>query len=599
MKKIIQTSFLLMALLLPATALAYDFEVNGIYYNFFGNTVSVTHGNIDNSYSGAVSIPNSVTYGGRTYSVSTIGDDAFRNCSSLTSVNMGNSVMNIGNYAFGNCSGLTRVSLSVYLNLIGQGAFSGCYSLSNVNIPNSVTYIGEYAFEDCGSLTSVNIPNSLTKIYDFTFYGCTSLKQITIPKSITSIGFYAFGHGGLTDLIWNARNCTIHSDMGTSTIERVTIGDEVTVLPNNFVSGSKITSVNIPNSVKEIGWQAFSGCRCLSSITLPNSLISIGDFAFYECCALANVTIPNTVSSIGSCAFYACSALTDVTIPNSVTSVGGSAFEGCTSLQSITLPNSITMINSSVFSDCIGLKSVALPNSLITIGNNAFSGCDGLTNIDLPNSLTAIEDGAFSGCDNLTSIIIPYSVIRIGDGAFSDCGNLNVVYSRIRDISNISMGSSVFYRAPNNYSNRTLQIPYRTLDAYQADEKWRDFFGTIVEMEPVKATSIGLNVTYARMSEGSILELIATVLPEDAYIKRVVWSSNDSNIATVNDNGLVSTHNIGTTDIIAVLADGSGLYTRCTVTLLPDKPNGDVDGDGNVNITDVTTLIDMLLSGSN
>lgn len=599
MKKIIQTTLLLLALLLPSTANAYDFEVDGIYYNFYGNTVYVTHGNMDNSYSGAVSIPNSVTYGGKTYSVSTIGDDAFRNCSSLTSVNMGNSVMNIGNYAFGNCTGLTRISFSVYLNLIGQGAFSGCYSLSSVNIPNSVTYIGECAFEDCSSLTSVNIPNNLTKIYDFTFYGCNSLKQITIPSSITHIGFLAFGFGGLTDLVWNARNCTTNGDMGTSSIERVTIGDEVIVLPNNFVSGSKITSVNIPNSVKSIGREAFSGCRCLPSITLPNSLISIGDFAFYECSALASVTIPNSVFAIGSYAFYACSALTDVTIPNSVFSVGGSAFEGCTSLSSITLPNSITEINSSVFSDCIGLKSVALPNSLITIGSNAFSGCDGLSNIDFPNSLATIEDGAFSGCGNLTSIIIPYSVTRIGDGAFSDCGNLNVVYSRIRDISIISMGSSVFYRSPNNYSSRTLQIPFRTLDAYQADTKWSDFFGTIEEMEPVQATSIGLNVTYARMSEGSTLGLIATILPEDAYNKRVVWSSNNSNIATVNDNGLVITHNIGTTDIIAVLADGSGLYTRCTVTLLPDKPNGDVDGDGNVNITDVTTLIDMLLSGGN
>ncbi len=160
------------------------------------------------------------------------------------------------------------------------------------------------------------------------------------------------------------------------------------------------------------------------------------------------------------------------------------------------------------------------------------------------------------------------------------------------------MGSDVFYQDPI-YAERTLHVPVGTVSAYQADTKWSQYFGSIVEMEPepVLAESIKLNVTTAGLNEGATLQLTATVLPEDCNNKAVLWASNNPSIATVDSNGLVTTHSVGTATITAITTDGSNLSTTCTVTLLPVGVKGDVNGDSNISINDVTSLIDFLLTG--
>ena len=147
-------------------------EIDGIYYYLTSgetNTASVESN--PNKYSGDVVIPATVTYNDTPYSVTSIGYAAFRDCSGLTSVTIGNSVTSIGDDAFRYCSGLTSVT-----------------------IPNSVTSIGGYAFEYCSGLTSVTIPNSVTSIGDWAFGGCTGLTSVNIPNSVTSIGEGAFSY---------------------------------------------------------------------------------------------------------------------------------------------------------------------------------------------------------------------------------------------------------------------------------------------------------------------------------------------------------------------------------------------------------------------
>ena len=142
----------LMVFLLPCSTFAYDFEVDGIYYNLenYSTTASVTYRNTSNSsYSGVVQIPNEVTYNGVTYSVTSIGEWAFSNCSALTSVTIPNSVTNIDSHAFSGCSALTSVTIGNSVTSIGSSAFSGCSALTSVTIPNSVTSIGSDAFADC------------------------------------------------------------------------------------------------------------------------------------------------------------------------------------------------------------------------------------------------------------------------------------------------------------------------------------------------------------------------------------------------------------------------------------------------------------------
>ena len=202
MKRLHTLCVALLALVLCNTPLfAEDFEVNGIYYDIISSytnkTVAVTYRGswcdaYLNEYSGAVTIPRSVTYNGNTYSVTSIGYEAFYGCSSLTSAVIPNSVTSIGFHAFYDCSSLTSVVIGNSVTSIGGGAFRYCYSLTSVEIPNSVTSIGDWAFYHCSSLTSVEIPNSVTSIGDYAFRYCSRLTSVEIPNSVTSIGSWAF-----------------------------------------------------------------------------------------------------------------------------------------------------------------------------------------------------------------------------------------------------------------------------------------------------------------------------------------------------------------------------------------------------------------------
>ena len=422
------------------TMFAQGTQIGNLYYNLnaTNKTAEVTY----KSYADYIynegwnittaDIPASVTYNGTTYSVTSIGERAFYDCSGLTSVTIPNSVTSIGYAAFANCSSLTSVTIPNSVTSIGKYAFYGCSRLTSVTIPNSVTSIGDYAFYECSGLTSVTIGNSVTSIGRAAFYDCFSLTSVTIPNSVTSIGDYAFSQcSGLTSVtIGNSVTSIGESAFeGCSGLTSVTIGNSVTSIGESaFKDCSGLTSVTIPNSVTSIGYAAFANCSSLTSVTIPNSVTSIGKYAFYGCSRLTSVTIPNSVTSIGDWAFGDCSRLTSVTIGNSVTSIGYAAFYGCSGLTSVTIPNSVTSIGDWAFGGCSRLTSVTIPNSVTSIGESAFNGCSGLTSVTIPNSVTSIGKAAFYKCSSLTYIEIPNSVTSIGDEAFSGCSSLTDIY---------------------------------------------------------------------------------------------------------------------------------------------------------------------------
>ena len=277
-------SFLLLmvALLTTIATHAYTFKSGDLYYNTTSdNTVEVTYQKFqsESNYQGltTATIPETVTYNGTTYSVTSIGNYAFEHCTSLTSIILPNSVTSIGARAFGGCSALTSITL-----------------------PNSVTSIGSWAFYNCSSLTSITIPNSVTTIGDYAFRYCASLTSITIPNSVTSIGNYAFYNvpnvvynGSATGSPWGARSVNGYVD------GYLVYADETktTLLACSAVATGEIT---IPNSVTSIGDYAFSSCFSLTSITIPNSVTTIEGSAFRECSALTSITLPNSVTSIGN-----------------------------------------------------------------------------------------------------------------------------------------------------------------------------------------------------------------------------------------------------------------------------------------------------------
>ena len=239
---------LLLVALLPILANAYDAKINGIFYNFTANEAEVTSSN-DNTtnYSGSVIIPESVTYGGKTYSVTSIGNSAFGNCSGLTSVRIPESVTNINNGAFQGCRVLNSVIIPKNVTVIDQNVFMNCSNLRTVSIPEGVTSIGIAAFSGCSSLVSVTIPNDVTSIGNGAFSGCRSLTSITIPEGITRIGFVTF------------KGCR------------------------------SLTTIIIPNGVTRIEGEAFMDCSGLVSVTIPNSVTNIDNGAFEGCSSLTDV----------------------------------------------------------------------------------------------------------------------------------------------------------------------------------------------------------------------------------------------------------------------------------------------------------------------
>ena len=408
---------------------------NDFEYSAIDGKVTITN------YKGSASkleIPNKI----KGYPVTSIGESAFYECTSLTSVTIPDSVTNIGNKAFEDCTSLTSITIPDSVTSIGDVAFAGCTNLTSITIPDSVTNIGNKAFWGCRALTSVTIPDSVTSIGETAFCSCTNLTSITIPDSVTSIGDWAFFYCTSLTSITIPDSVTSIGDRAFADctgLTSITIGDSVTSIGDDAFSGcTGLTSITIPNSVTSIGNDAFSGCAGLTNITIGDSVTSIGYEAFRDLTNLTSITIGDSVTSIGRKAFFGCTGLTSITIPDSVTSIGREAFYECTSLTSITIPDSVTSIGSSAFSYCTSLTSITIPHGVTSIGLYAFNDCASLTSITIPESVTSIGDYAFSSCSGLTSITIPDSVRSIGNYAFRECTSLTsiTIPDSVRSIGN-------------------------------------------------------------------------------------------------------------------------------------------------------------------
>ncbi len=254
-------------LLLSVGASADTFKVGGIRYEYVSEsstTVSVIELGNSKYYSGNIVIPSSVTYNGKTYSVTSIGNYAFWHCTSLTSI----------------------------------------------TLPESVTNIEAQAFFECTSLASITLPQRLVSIGVSAFGRCSALTEITIPESVTNIESSAFmGCSALTEFFVDENNANYSSERG------VLYNKQKTAL---LTAPCAMTSITIPEGVISIGNYAFYGCSALTEITLPQRLTSIGEQAFSGCSVLTSITIPEGVTSIGAMAFIYSSSLTDIYCQNPV-----------------------------------------------------------------------------------------------------------------------------------------------------------------------------------------------------------------------------------------------------------------------------------------
>ena len=552
-----------------------------------------------------------------------------------------NSVSSIGQFAFCNCSTLKSVTIPESVSSIGQYAFYGCSALSSITIPNSISRLETGVFEKCAGLISVIIPNSVIEIGTDVFADCAGLISISIPETVTSIGACAF--------------------KGCSALTSIIIPESVTLIAGGiFWNCSSLTSVLIGNSVTSIGGSAFGGCASLTALEIPQTVNYIGAGAFKGCSGITAFTIPDSITNIYESTFSGCSSIKTITIPNAVTSIETNAFEGCSSLkevifvdgeddlsidsyafkksplESVRIGRNLKFsYNGSPFSGFNSIKEVWITDEPTSIPSKIFQKCINLANLYIGDEVTSIGEWAFSGCSSLTLFVFGEKLKEIKAEALSDCVSITDIYAKP---INPPVCASQALDDLNRWTC-TLHVPAISANAYSNADQWKEFFlvdndfevelnkqtlsakigetyqlsahtkegekisrwvstnekvatvdkvglvsivgkgkasiaaftergrmdNCIIKVNLIEVTSVTLNKTSASLKVGDRFVLKATIIPEDASIKTVDWSSSDANVATVDNNGNVMALNAGTTTIKATCGDVSA---TCEVTVV-------------------------------
>ena len=518
----------------------------------------------------------------------------------IPSIIEGYSVTSIEQSAFENCSLLTSIVIPNSIKRIDENAFKNCYSLTSIEIPNSVEYIGSCAFELCSEISSI-IVDKENKVYDsrencnaiimteqnVLIVGCMNT---IIPTSVTVIGPYAFrGNASLISIEIPSNVEFIGEGAFESCVSLRSI-----VIPNSvkdhinrdtFRNCLSLTSIEIPSSVWDIGYGAFQDCSSLTSIVFPDGLNMICGHAFEGCSSLTSIVFPDSIHSFGGNAFADCSSLTNIELPNKVLYFDYGDFKGCTSLTNVVMPEGYGYFYGGIFSECSALESVVIPRNVEEVPITSFSDCDSLTSIVvdkenkvydsrencnaiietennklivgckntiIPSSITSIGAYSFFSCSSLTSIVIPNSVTNIESGAFKFCDSLTIyAYSEESE--------AVSYAKTNN-------IPYKIIKEGE---------------EPVK-------ITEAKVGNKDILKGI-TINLQGTTVEELKYDSYFANktVKFLNESGkeLLNTDKIGTGTRVQI-TDTLGNVIEKTILIY-----GDTNGDGLINAIDALSVV--------
>ncbi len=464
-----------------ATVLTAQVEIDGIGYTIYSDYDEFAEVRSAQEDIKHADIKDYITYKGKEYKVETIGENAFRDCTSLISVSIPYSVLSIKASAFRDCTSLTSVSIPYSVLSIGNSAFQDCSALHTV------------IFEDGdGDLACrVSGQESASNAYNSSFYGCSQLKKLYVGRVIKPIAYstnYGYPFSGLP-------------------IEEISFGPQVNVLTEKIFSGlEKLQSVEIPATMQLLFANVFenSMIKNLTFQQTSNPLFMLGPIGENSGVEVLNLNRPlstgevliNDVPHISEPTFKNCRSLTTINFGKEIESIPESMFSGCTSLRSITIPNGIKEIQDKSFAGCTQLKSINIedgkepltiisstgssgagttfedaPIETIYLGRNIvykntelspFKNNPLLLNLTIGNDVTNINHYLFYGCTDISMLAVPSSVKSVGDYAFYDC---NKSKSLMLSASVQSIGNYAFYNC-NSLSNITIPNSVETIGDY-------------------------------------------------------------------------------------------------------------------------------------
>ena len=472
---------------------------------------------------------------------------------------------------------VTHQGETVPVTGIGKSAFRNCVDLVSVTIPASVKYIDDYAFRNCIGLVEIEIPEGVESIGNQAFTNCMSLERISFLGTVEFIGDEAF------------RDCSALTRVEVPSAESWLgiafaghYSNPLSYSHHLYVNGQVLEHLVVPQSIQEVKPFAFIECTGLKSVVIEDGVTEIGTAAFSNCTSITSVSLPQTMTAIGKQVFFGCSALTGIDIPENITSIGNAAFSDCAALERVILPSTMITIADNAFANCKELVEVILPNTVTDVGASAFSGCSSLSHVKLSTYLTTMKSKVFYGCSKLSHVTIPSSVTNISTGAFQKCSSLtsviipdNVTYvgsqafSYCSRLADVTIGQSVgivdekaFYN-----SNALVSVTCRAENPPLTPGNDNTFPSTVYD-NAILYVPEGCLQVYKNSGIWPWFKHIE-IIPE--FMQGDVNHDKEINISDVSA-------------IIDIMLNTGG------------DNSGDVNGDGEVNIADINAVIDLMLS---
>ncbi|MCM1172846.1 MAG: leucine-rich repeat protein, partial [Clostridium sp.] len=487
------------------------------------------------------------------YSSRDVSCGPFYNCTKLKTINFESGITGIPRYLFAGCQGIEKVTIPNTVTTINDGAFKDCINLKTVELPDSVTEMGDILFDNCTSLTTVHIPSATKQINRYMFRNCKLLTTINLPDTLTAINEYAFyGCASLSSfrLPDSVQKVDNYAFYGCTSLSDFTCGENLTEIGSYAFRESGLTSFVSNSALIKIGQYAFYDCDNLATVTLSDNLKTIGEYAFAYNEALASVSLGAGITDIPRYAFYEDSVLEHIVFPYQVKTVGDYAFGNCTKLVDATINQNVTSISSNAFSYPAKMTVYGVSGSYA----EEYASGKGIAFVPLETETQ--------------EVILNKTEITLGKGETYKLNARLYPENSVEEVTWTSMDETIA-TVDENGNIKAVAVGSTSILAMsgavivQCD---------ITVYQPVSSVYINEGYSYEG-TVGSTVSLTVTVYPSDATNKNVTWTSSDSGIASVDENGLVTLNSYGTAEI-TVTTEDKGKTDKYTVKVSPVAVTG-------------------------